>query len=108
MNPPRSREEGVPVPMWLAAVYLGSNVVLNCLNYYWFGRMIEAVRKRFVGGKKGVEGGKGDGMKMGEKGGEVVVVEGTEIKVEDIDIDLPALTGTGKRKGERGETKKEL
>lgn len=47
-NPPRTLEEGVPVPLWLALVYLGSNAVLNFLNYYWFGRMIDAVRKRFA------------------------------------------------------------
>ncbi len=35
------------VPIWLASTYLGSNVVLNALNYYWFGKMIETVRKRF-------------------------------------------------------------
>jgi len=35
------------VPLWLAFTYLGSNVVLNTLNFYWFGKMIEAVRKRF-------------------------------------------------------------
>lgn len=35
------------VPMWLAVTYLSSNVVLNSLNFYWFGKMIETVRKRF-------------------------------------------------------------
>ena len=35
------------VPLWLALSYLGSNVVLNGLNWYWFGKMIEAIRKRF-------------------------------------------------------------
>jgi hypothetical protein len=35
------------VPLWLAFTYLGSNLVLNTLNFYWFGKMIEAVRKRF-------------------------------------------------------------
>ena len=35
------------VPLWLAFTYLGSNIVLNTLNFYWFGKMIEAVRKRF-------------------------------------------------------------
>lgn len=37
------------VPVWLAFTYLGSNIVLNTLNFYWFGKMIEAVRKRFTG-----------------------------------------------------------
>ncbi|KAK4695735.1 hypothetical protein P7C71_g2063, partial [Lecanoromycetidae sp. Uapishka_2] len=35
------------VPTWLACVYLGSNVVLNTLNFYWFGKMIETIKKRF-------------------------------------------------------------
>lgn len=35
------------VPIWLAVTYLSSNVVLNGLNFYWFGKMIETVRKRF-------------------------------------------------------------
>jgi hypothetical protein len=35
------------VPMWLAMTYLGSNIILNTLNFYWFGKMIETVRKRF-------------------------------------------------------------
>lgn len=35
------------VPVWLACTYLGSNVVLNTLNFYWFGKMIETVKKRF-------------------------------------------------------------
>jgi hypothetical protein len=35
------------VPVWLAVTYLSSNVVLNSLNFYWFGKMIETVRKRF-------------------------------------------------------------
>ncbi len=44
------------VPIWLAIVYLGSNLVLNTLNFYWFGKMIETIKKRFteVKGKKGV------------------------------------------------------
>ena len=35
------------IPMWLALTYLGSNLILHSLNFYWFGRMIETVRKRF-------------------------------------------------------------
>jgi len=54
------------VPTWLAVVYLGSNIVLNTLNFYWFGKMIETIKKRFSEGK----GGKG---KEREEG---VLVEG--------------------------------
>lgn len=39
------------VPFWLAITYLGSNIVLNTLNFYWFGKMIETVRRRFQGPK---------------------------------------------------------
>ncbi|KAI1821105.1 TLC domain-containing protein [Xylaria intraflava] len=35
------------LPKWLAAIYVGSNLTLNSLNFYWFFKMIEAVRKRF-------------------------------------------------------------
>jgi hypothetical protein len=36
------------VPVWLTFTYLGSNIILNTLNFYWFGKMIEALRKRFT------------------------------------------------------------
>ncbi|KAI7213474.1 DUF887-domain-containing protein [Hortaea werneckii] len=35
------------LPLWLAAVYLASNLVLNLLNLYWFSKMIQTIRKRF-------------------------------------------------------------
>lgn len=35
------------VPVWLGAAYLASNITLNSLNWYWFEKMIAAVRKRF-------------------------------------------------------------
>ena len=35
------------IPMWLAGTYLISNILLNTLNFFWFGRMIETVMKRF-------------------------------------------------------------
>ena len=37
------------VPLWLAGIYLSCNLVLNSLNFFWFGKMIETVRKRFEG-----------------------------------------------------------
>ncbi|KAJ4290164.1 hypothetical protein N0V88_006673 [Collariella sp. IMI 366227] len=37
-----------PVPLWLTLLYLSSNLVLNGLNWYWFVKMVAAVRKRFV------------------------------------------------------------
>lgn len=35
------------IPVWLAAVYLTSNLTLNSLNIFWFGKMIQTIRKRF-------------------------------------------------------------
>jgi hypothetical protein len=35
------------VPIYLGLLYVGSNLILNTLNFYWFGQMIEALRKRF-------------------------------------------------------------
>jgi len=45
------------LPMWLAASYLASNIVLNCLNVYWMGKMVQTLRKRFDPpfGTKGTE-----------------------------------------------------
>lgn len=42
-------DETTHVPYWLIVVYLVSNLTLNALNWYWFGKMIETVRKRFDG-----------------------------------------------------------
>lgn len=36
------------VPFWLAMTYLVSNLILNALNFYWFAKMVETVRKRFA------------------------------------------------------------
>ncbi|KAK4187999.1 TRAM, LAG1 and CLN8 domain-protein [Podospora australis] len=36
-----------PVPLWLAGTYVLSNLTLNTLNWYWFFKMITAVKKRF-------------------------------------------------------------
>ncbi len=36
------------VPLWLAATYLIANILLNTLNWFWFAKMIETVRKRFT------------------------------------------------------------
>lgn len=36
------------LPLWLALIYLASNLVLNALNFFWFAKMIDAMRKRFT------------------------------------------------------------
>ncbi|KAI9810808.1 MAG: hypothetical protein M1832_001110 [Thelocarpon impressellum] len=43
------------VPVWLAVIYLSSNVVLTCLNFYWFRQMVQAVHKRFQPAKAKTE-----------------------------------------------------
>ncbi|KFX90741.1 hypothetical protein V490_06295 [Pseudogymnoascus sp. VKM F-3557] len=40
------------LPLWLGITYLASNLVLNALNFYWFAKMIDALRKRFVPAEK--------------------------------------------------------
>ena len=41
------------LPLWLAGTYIASNIVLNTLNWYWFFKMVSAVRKRFEPPKAG-------------------------------------------------------
>jgi hypothetical protein len=36
------------LPIWLVVLYMGGHVTLQALNVWWFGKMIAAVRKRFV------------------------------------------------------------
>jgi len=95
---PSTTQEGIllhatTVPVWLGLAYLGSNTILNFLNFYWFGKMIEAVTKRFTPAK-----GSGS-VKAQAKGNDndvdVLVVEGTEIKVKD--VDLSRATGEAKK-----------
>lgn len=68
------------VPIWLACTYLGSNIVLNTLNFYWFGKMIETVKKRFQPAKKGRGGSHVDGKVRGEERAKLVVeIEGKTV-----------------------------
>ena len=43
------------MPAWLAVLYLGGNTMLSILNFFWFSKMIAALRKRFQA--DGREGG---------------------------------------------------
>lgn len=45
------------VPTWLVATYVGSNLILNFLNYFWFSKMVETVLKRFRGPPAGAKEG---------------------------------------------------
>ncbi|KAF2458769.1 TLC domain-containing protein [Lineolata rhizophorae] len=96
------------VPVWLVAAYLGANLTLNGLNWYWYGKMIATVRKRFpppwgtkrVGGEgekgraAGEKEGRGKAGREGEWDGEdSVLVEGVE--VEDLMEGVEGLEGDG-------------
>jgi len=48
-----AREGDAAIPLWLPLMYLVSNLVLNGLNWYWFVKMVAAVRKRFEPPKQG-------------------------------------------------------
>ncbi|KAI5864986.1 TLC domain-containing protein [Durotheca rogersii] len=39
--------ESSSIPLWLPIIYTVSNLTLNSLNFYWFSKMIDAIRKRF-------------------------------------------------------------
>lgn len=70
------------LPEWLALSYLASNIVLNVLNYYWFGKMIETLRKRFEPplGTKRVEKSeeKKDAVPMSTETSETIEIQGRE------------------------------
>jgi hypothetical protein len=46
------------VPTWLVATYVGSNLILNFLNFFWFSKMVETVLKRFRTPAEGQKGKK--------------------------------------------------
>ncbi|KAF1813626.1 DUF887-domain-containing protein [Eremomyces bilateralis CBS 781.70] len=49
------------MPAWLGATYLAANLTLNSLNFFWFNKMIQTIRKRFDPpfGTRRAEKGKG-------------------------------------------------
>ncbi|KAF3917413.1 hypothetical protein ABW21_db0206132 [Orbilia brochopaga] len=70
--------QGRNVPAWLALSYVTSNSILHFLNIYWFGKMIEALRKRFdPTTKTNSDGKKSEVIEDG------VSVEGTDLKIPD-------------------------
>ncbi len=78
-NPMAFARDAAAVPLWLTLVYLSSNVVLNALNWFWFVKMVAAVRKRFEppkqAKKEAVEGEKGPTK------GSASAVDGTDAAV---------------------------
>jgi len=78
------------IPLWLAGSYLASNLVLNALNWFWFEKMIAAVRKRFSPSKEKTKlevdaDGKGISKenvkaKIANGGAQVLEVDRTELR----------------------------
>lgn len=79
-------KQGRQVPLWLAAAYASSNLTLHCLNFFWFGKMIDALRRRFD--PKPTTTGKSDGRKQTPPLVEDLVVEGTDLKLPDVVVPL--------------------
>lgn len=78
------------IPVWLALTYLASNVVLNTLNFFWFAKMVETVRKRFQPPKEQKTKEKAVAMRStGANGSSKIDVDDTEVrrrKIVDEDI----------------------
>jgi hypothetical protein len=55
------------LPMWLVFVYLGSNTLLNFLNFYWFGKMVQTVRSWFQPKDEKLEDKKLEDKKLEDK-----------------------------------------
>ena len=85
------------VPVWLAFTYLGSNIILNTLNFYWFGKMIDTVRKRFQPPKETRRKEKAIATRSTGANGTVKIdIDETEVRrrkaVEEIDEDIVPAT----------------
>ncbi|KAJ5585182.1 uncharacterized protein N7459_004982 [Penicillium hispanicum] len=77
------------VPTWLVLTYVASNLVLNFLNYFWFGKMVETVLKRFRGppaqpDEKKKEGEKG--VRLENLTQDVVLEAATKLEQEQADL----------------------
>ena len=77
--------EGQSIPFWLIFAYLASNVILNGLNWFWFSKMIETIRKRFdppLGTKK---------QTPEIKTASLNIPEDEKVLVEDIHVATPGV-----------------
>ncbi|KAF1956947.1 DUF887-domain-containing protein [Byssothecium circinans] len=87
---------GRTVPVWLAGCYLASNFTLNGLNWFWFGKMIETIRKRFdppFGTRKPEE----KKLNAVEKEKEKVLVEGTAVNTPPPSLPTTPYANSGKQ-----------
>lgn len=79
------------IPVWLALTYLASNLVLNTLNFFWFAKMIETVRKRFQPPKEVKTKQKAIAVKStGANGKTRIDLDETEVRRRIIVDDEPA------------------
>lgn len=88
------------VPTWLAVVYLGANIVLNTLNFYWYGKMIETIKKRFTEvaeKKKGAGAGVGTAPVEKEEGVMVQGVMDSSTIISELVEEDGTLTEAGSR-----------
>ncbi|KAF2840204.1 DUF887-domain-containing protein [Patellaria atrata CBS 101060] len=72
------------VPLWLAVAYLSANMTLHALNFFWFGKMIATIRKRFdppLGTRAKVQ------KLPPTKNEDKVFVEGVDVETDD-EVDL--------------------
>lgn len=80
--------EGTEVPIWLAGTYLAANLTLNSLNFFWFNKMIETVRKRFeppLGTKR---------PEKNQKDADKVLVEGIDVETDE-EVEVTAVAPNG-------------
>lgn len=74
------------VPLWLASAYLASNLVLNGLNWFWFTKMIETLRKRFDPPL---------GTRRAEKPSHIDIPENEKVLIEGIHVATPGVGPDG-------------
>ncbi|KAK6537745.1 hypothetical protein TWF694_011910 [Orbilia ellipsospora] len=88
-NPPSEIvAQGREVPTWLALSYVTSNLILHFLNFYWFGKMIDALRRRFDSGPRT------ETSRPGEKREERALNH--RVNVEGTDLSVPSATPSHK------------
>ncbi|EKV08349.1 TRAM/LAG1/CLN8 homology domain [Penicillium digitatum] len=74
------------VPTWLVLTYVGSNLILNFLNFFWFSKMVETVLKRFRAPAESVAAGEKKGKK--EPVGAENAVQLNEDLVRDVVLEV--------------------
>ncbi|KAG9199743.1 hypothetical protein G6514_007968 [Epicoccum nigrum] len=79
--------DGHNVPLWIAFAYLASNLVLNGLNWFWFTKMIETLRKRFDPPL---------GTRRAEKPSHIDIPEHEKVLIEGIHVATPGVGMDGK------------